>query len=106
MTADARRALAARLEHWLVVLALVFCAGCASKLPPHVWIPIEHLEAADIFWWIGPPQQCTLRLMWARGKDDIVSMTLPMPLPTCIEWLKADGYDVKDVQIPVLKVTP
>lgn len=78
----------------VAVLVLLASAGCASTLPPHVWLPIEHVEGADLFWWTAA-KQCSLRVIWWAGPDDVRSFQVPVDAALCVERLKADGYDLK-----------
>ena len=60
------------------LIALVACVqiGCASALPAHQWIPIQRVEAVDLFWW-EVAMQCDLRVIYWEGPDDIRGFTVP-----------------------------
>lgn len=78
-----------------VLLIALSLAACTSKLPPHVWIKIPRSEA-DMFWWTET-RQCSLRVFyWDR--DTPKTMGVEIDASVCLEWLKADGYDVKGLK--------
>jgi hypothetical protein len=81
------------------LLLVVMCVACLSvacmsdKLPPHVWMPVKHVEGVDFFWWTDM-QICQVRVIYWVGPDDIRGQTMTVDPAVCLDRLKADGYKV------------
>lgn len=71
-------------------------SGCAQTLPPHVRLPITHVERADLYYW-RDTGLCTLAIVaWPRRVADDPPVTLQFSLDpsVCRAWAQADGVDV------------
>lgn len=58
-----------------LLLLTLLASGCANHLPPHTWIPVEHVEAVDLFWW-PEQQECDLRVIYRVAQDDYRGFTI------------------------------
>ncbi len=83
----------------LLLLFTLACSGCVAKLPPHVWMPIHHVEGVDLFWWTDT-QQCQLRIVTHPAPDDYKGFTVENVDPNlCLETLRAEGFSTKGVKL-------
>lgn len=81
----------------VALMCLLALTGCAQKLPPHVWLPVQHVESVDLYWWTSL-QLCTIQVVWLdRGTPKVFAATTDRTL--CVERLKADGYDVSGIAL-------
>ncbi len=88
---------------YIVLFVTLLTGSCASApLPPHVYIEIPHVQAADLFWWTDT-QQCEIRVMYqdpTMTPTDLAGFTVPIDKSVCLAWLNSEGYDIKKVAKP------
>lgn len=97
MTANSDSSRLRALARAVVLAITCVCSACAAKLPPHVWLPIDNLEAVDFFWWTDM-KICQVRVLAWYGPDDLRGQTMTVEPEACIVRLKARGYDVDGVK--------
>lgn len=79
-----------------VCLALILLTGCAQKLPPHVWMPIDRVQGVDLFWW-RDTHICQVRVVFENGNGTAGTWTYRIDRvdeAACLAWAKADGWPV------------
>lgn len=82
------------MRKWILLGLVSLSSACVgAHLPPHVWMPIDHVDSASLFWWTDQ-RVCQMRVIYRVG-DEFRGLTVPVDVGVCLGRLKADGYDIR-----------